>query len=380
MADLEDFESYLDPDFNASKFSNDLICATNEADTDELDIGTSMKKLKFDIQECDKRMTSIASSNHEPLVAICSQVGPTKDYANETLKPLVDRLVSAFDKIKSGILVPYEEALESNQALKRLHSTLDLLRRTSYFLFLIQQFDELNQDGDRDDVRLAKLSLQLGQRYETEKEYGGNSEMPSVLSVKLVRDYQSTFLTSRLNFISKCQLKISEDFNHQSTFTYTNKGLTSRIAALYILDSKKAFSSVESGAFSRQVLISLGLLTRSLQSPRNFTTIANEVFDTSKTFLEKLIKVVAAVRVEPEFLGSFLTSVNQKSLADLYWDQLALGFKRSVASTMARGGPIAKNLRLYHEGIKKAIVTTFEDESVAERLNEGVDLIVSRQQ
>ena len=163
MADLEDFESYLDPDFNASKFSNDLICATNEADTDELDIGTSMKKLKFDIQECDKRMTSIASSNHEPLVAICSQVGPTKDYANETLKPLVDRLVSAFDKIKSGILVPYEEALESNQALKRLHSTLDLLRRTSYFLFLIQQFDELNQDGDRDDVRLGKLYLQLGQ-------------------------------------------------------------------------------------------------------------------------------------------------------------------------------------------------------------------------
>ena len=181
MADLEDLESYLDPDFNASKFSNDLICATNEADTDELDIGTSMKKLKFDIQECDKRMTSIASSNHEPLVAICSQVGPTKDYANETLKPLVDRLVSAFDKIKSGILVPYEEALESNQALKRLHSTLDLLRRTSYFLFLIQQFDELNQDGDRDDVRLAKLYLQLGQLYENEKEYGGNSEMPSVL-------------------------------------------------------------------------------------------------------------------------------------------------------------------------------------------------------
>lgn len=380
MADLEDFESYLDPEFDATKFSNDLICATNEADTDELDIGTSMKKLKFDIQECDKRMTSIASSNYELLVAICSQVGPTKDYANETLKPLVDRLVSAFGKIKSGILVPYEEAIETNQALKRLHSTLDLLRRTSYFLFLIQQFDELNQDGERDDIRLAKLYLQLGQLYENEKEYGGKSEMPSVLSVKLVRDYQSTFLTSRVNFITSCQLHISEDFNHQSTFTYTNKRLTSRIAALYILDPKKAFSSVESGAFGRQVLLSLGLLTRSLQSPRNFTTIANEVFDTSKTFLEKLAKVVASVRVEPEFLGSFLSSVNKDSLADLYWDQLALGFKRSVASTMARGGPIAKNLRLYQEGIKKAIVTTFNDEYVAERLNEGVDLIVTRQQ
>jgi hypothetical protein len=36
-------------------------------------------------------------------------------------------------------------------------------------------------------------------------------------------------------------------------------------------------------------------------------------------------------------------------------------------------------LKLYHEGIKKAIVTTFKDESVAKRLNEGVDLIVSRQ-
>lgn len=379
MSDLEDFESFLDPDFDATKFSNDLVCATNEADADELDIATSMKKLKFDIQECDKRMTSIASANYETLVAICSQVGPTKEFTNDTIQPLVERLVGTFDKIKSGILDPYEEAMLSNQALKRLHITLDLLRRTSYFLFLIQQFDEINNEKEQDDVRLAKLFHQLGQLYEKEKENGGKSETPSVLSVKLVRDYQSTFLNARLNYISSCLLQISEGFNHQSTFTHTNKTLLSKIAALYILDPKSTFSIVESAAINRQVLSSLGLLSRSLQSPRNFTTIINEVSESSDSFLEKLSKVLPAVCGDPEFLTAFLESVSKESLADLYWTQLALGFKRSVASTMARGGPIAKNLKLYHEGIRKAIASTFKEGNVADKLNEAVDLIGLRQ-
>lgn len=377
MADLEDFESFLDPDFDAIKFSNGLVCATNEADTDELDIATSVKKLKFDIQDCDKRMTQIASANYEPLVAICSQVGSTKKYASETLQPLVERVVGSFDKIKSGILVPYLEAVELNQAIRRLHHTLDLLRRTSYFLFLIQQFDEAEHDDNGDDVRRAKLYSQLDQLYENEKEYGGKNDLPSVLSVKLVREYRPTFTASKVAFTSASHQKIIEEFNHQTAFTHANKKLVSKIAALYILDPKSAFLAVESGAFNRLTLASIGLLTRSLQSPRNFTSIANEVLSTADTFLDRITKVLASVRGEADFVQSFLASVNKDSVQALYWDQVVLGFKRSVASTMARGGPIAKNLRLYHGGIREAVKTTFA-ESVAEQLNEAVDLIVSR--
>ena len=67
--ELEDFEAFLEPDFQLTQFANDLLLATNGSDGPELDLLTPIKKLKFDIDECNKRMSTISANNYETLVA-----------------------------------------------------------------------------------------------------------------------------------------------------------------------------------------------------------------------------------------------------------------------------------------------------------------------
>ena len=64
----------------------------------------------------------------------------------------------------------------------------------------------------------------------------------SVLSVKLIRDYQSIAISKRSNFLSQCINVVSGDFNHPSTLERKNQKLHSHLSALYILDSSEFFN------------------------------------------------------------------------------------------------------------------------------------------
>ncbi|CAH2350217.1 conserved oligomeric Golgi complex subunit 5 [[Candida] railenensis] len=393
MTDLEDFEAFLEPSFDSLQFANGLLLATND-DEKELDLLTPMKKLQFDINECEKRMQKVSSTHYQTLVSNLKEVDTTKEVVEEQLGPQLQRLNVSFQRIQSSLMTPYEDALKLNKSLKKIHATLKLLRGAGFFMFLVQQLEERAPDqketdshssGRKDLVRLAKVHIQLNKLYENNskstasyKTVNSSNKDPNLLSIKIVRDYQSIHASKRADLTSQCTSIITNDVNHHSTFTYSNAQLQDALLALYILDPNECFHTIDRATISKQTQVISNQLSRALQSPRNFTAVIEEVFESSEKFLYNTNDILENARVSDSrtLLREYLL-FNQEAgtLSNLYWSKLGNKFKRNVAATMARGGPIAKNLKIYHEGIKKAILERFGNSDGSAVLIDAIDLI-----
>ncbi|KAG2733491.1 hypothetical protein G9P44_003016 [Scheffersomyces stipitis] len=389
--ELEDFEAFLEPDFQSTQFANDLLLATNGSDGPELDLLTPIKKLKFDIDECNKRMSTISANNYETLVANFTKIEDSEDILRQRINPAVERVNHSFDRIKSEIIRPYEDALRLNNALRKIHLTLDLLRGASFFIFLIQQIEELDKEVSssssndyKDLIRLSKLHVQISELYD---QNSTNVTDASVLSIKFIRDYRPLEITKKTNLQTQCVSVITNEFNHHTAFTSKNNTLKNNLIALNILNEKEFFSVIDKSAINKQVQQSLTQLSRSLQSPRNFTAIVTEIKEESSEYFEKLTSILSEWEVSrniglhnnlspnESLLSIILHSYEVNKLSELYWSRLSFKFKKNIAATMARGGPIAKNLKIYYEGIRKSIEETFKNDNERDFLLDAIDLI-----
>ncbi|KAK6455622.1 Golgi transport complex subunit 5-domain-containing protein [Scheffersomyces xylosifermentans] len=389
--ELEDFEAFLEPDFQPVQFANDLLLATNGSDGPELDLATPIKKLRFDIDECNKRMNSISGNNYEALVANFSRIEESEAILHNRINPSIERVNNSFERIKTEVVKPYEDALRLNNALRKIHLTLDLLRGASFFIFLIQQIEELEKtvasstgNNSKDLVRLAKLHLQISDLYD---ENSTNAKDGSVLSIKLIRDYRPLSITKKSSLQTQCVQTITNEFNHHGSFTPKNTLLQSHLVALYVLNEKEFFSVFDKAGVNKQVQQSLTQLSRSLQSPRNFTAIITEIKEEAAEYFSKLtesltdwdvtrnLKNKTSHQESTSLLNILLEHYEVQALSELYWGRLAHKFKMNIAATMARGGPIAKNLKIYYEGIRNSISETFDIENEKNALIDAVDLI-----
>lgn len=366
ISEVEDFEAFLEPGFDPLPFASSLLLATNVADDNELDLGTPIKKLQFDALECDKRMEKLASVHYDQLIDNFSKIESTRTLMAQNINPLVERVKKSYSRISSDVVTPYEEAVTLNAALKRVHSTLRLLRGAGFFIVFVQQLQDCELalealNDNRDVVRLASLHRQISDFYTKTMEDGE----PDLLSLKLVRDFQPMHQVKTANLASELTSKISNDLGHHSSFHAQNEVLQNNLLALYTLDSSEVFSVLENGAISKSVQVSLTLLTRSLQSPRNFNLVLGEIKQSSSLFVSTLSALLDNCRI-PNANSKTLLEQFQRSNLDgndiehVYWTRLAHKFKKNIAVTMARGGPIARNLKTYAAGITTSIQSVFE--------------------
>lgn len=383
--ELEEFEAFIEPDFNAIKFANNLLLATNNKDETELDLDTSMKRLKFDLTESQRRMSTIASSNQDMWMYCLSQIEKSKYVLDNQVNPSMTSVNNSFDRLKREILEPYDEAVKINNALKKLHTTLDLIRGANFIMTIMQQLDEVEKLSNTEDngkslIRLAKLHLHISQIYEKEVK-GSNHEGASLLSIKLIRDFEGIHITKKRDFERDRANLIANETSHASSFNSTNITLQNNLIALFTIDEKEFYEVLQRTTINKQTQSSLNQLTRSLQSPRNFIVIIREVKASSNEFLEKLIHLLtncttSSLERNPDnsknLLEKFQKYLGTESLAQYYWKGLSYRFKKNIVAIMARGGPIAKNLKVYYEGIKNTIVETFEE---PEPFLEAVEMI-----
>ncbi|KAK6205410.1 Golgi transport complex subunit 5-domain-containing protein [Scheffersomyces amazonensis] len=385
--ELEDFEAFLEPRFSALEFANDLVVATNGNESNELDLQTPIKKLKFDIEECDKRIRTIAGNNYEALVSNFSRIEDTRTILNDKINPSISRVNHSFERIKAEVIQPYDESLRLNNALKRIHTTLDLLRGASFFIFLIQQIESLEKSFDSENIkdltRLARLHVQLSQLYESEN--NNNTKDSNILAIKLIRDYYPIQISKKNALIEQAIQIISNEFNHHSTFTEKNTNLENHLIAYYLLDQDSFFQTFDRSVINKQVQHSLTNLSRSLQSPRNFTAIISEIKESSEEYFQRLSHILSAWEVSKNpngidsrsFEDLLQTEFNVDSLFQLFWSKLCLRFKKNIVATMARGGPTAKNLKVYYDGLKNTVLETFKSEYERDLLLDAIEIISS---
>lgn len=372
-SDLEDFEAFLETDFEASSFANGLLLATNDPETAELDLLTPAKRLTFDLEECDKRMATIANTHYEAMIANLEEIESTKELVQNQVNPLVERITSSFERVKKNVIQPYDNALKMNNAMKRIHSTLTLLRGSGYFVFLLQQLQELEKTENRDTLKLARLYVQISHFYDEERD---SRDKNAMLSIRLVRDYEPIHTTKRSHLLSSLVQLVTGELGHHGTFSASNSGLLTGLRALFVLSQLEFFNVVDKQSLNKQVQTALTQLTRSLQSPRNFITVVKETQEASDAYLKTLSEVLGSCEVNDKNLLRALSEFHESdSLNGVYWSRLSFKLKKNIASTMARGGPIAKNLKVYHPGIKSAILESFGKQE-GELLVDALEIIV----
>lgn len=349
---LEELESYTAQPFNPISVSRDLIRDVNGTNPTELDIITPAKKVQFDMVEADKRLMATTGSNHEKLIANFTKLEHSKKVLTDTINPNVDRINSSFLRIHNNVTTPYNDAVKLNSALKRIHNTLDLLRRASHFIHLIQQIQ--SSEG----VKLARLLSQLSALY--------RSLDSTLLTLRLIRDYQP-ILTN------KCFELQQNDTNviMGSRFEESSQELQVSLQLLFHLNETEFYAVVDKATISKQIQTTSAQLTRALQLPRNFTLVVSEIYENSKSYFP----LVETVLQKAGLLEQFLQHEKCTLLFESYWERLGLRFRKSIAATMARGGPIAKNLRVYKNGILNLVTEIFPEGRIRDIVMEGVNLI-----
>ena len=390
--DLEDFEAYLEPDFDAINFANSLVISTNGHDNNKLDLRTPLKKLKYDLVELDKRMKWISSTNYESLTLNCAQIEQYKTILNDRINPQLVTINRPFEKIRKEILEPFDDAVKLNNALKNLHQTLELLRTASFFVFIIQQLEELQGSaaatggGDADVVRASRLYLQLMNLYESAtspNESAKSDHSTNIMSIKLIRDYRATAITKRQSLIHQCSMLINSETNRSTSLNVKNLKLCHNLQALHILDPNEFYQVLDKSTIQRQVSTSGNQLAKALQSPRNFTAIMTEVQQSSSNYFDKLDEVLtrwnlphdSSNKSDESLLLVLLNHYKADSLLSIFWQKLAQQLKRNIVATMARGGPIAKNLKVYSQGLKNSIEDNFANDTIKQGILDALSMI-----
>ncbi|OBA19287.1 hypothetical protein METBIDRAFT_46973 [Metschnikowia bicuspidata var. bicuspidata NRRL YB-4993] len=392
MSELEDFEAFLGDEFDQTRFAASLLQATNVVDDTELDLSTPLKKLKFDVNECNKRMESLASAHHNQLLRNIDKVEVNRKLMNDIITPLTARLKSAYERISKDVISPYDDAVKLNKALQKIHQTSKLLRGTSFFVVLLQQLHECEKsvqlsEESKEVVRLAKNYTQIASFFKNPEDVAKDSST-DLLSIKLIRDYSPLFQVKSAEFIAGLEEKISNDLGHHSSFNANNSSLQNNVLALYVMAPQQLSSLIDRSAMTKSIQIALAQLTRSLQSPRTLASAFAEIKQSASNFSSTLSALFincdaleAVGDMEPlSLLNNFILSLpdaHGSSIEDIYWSRLAYKFKKSVAATMARGGPIARNLKSQHTVLLNSVDSALEG-TTAEMIKDALSLIGSQ--
>lgn len=331
-----------------------LLQETNFADDLELDLGIAMKKLRFDAEECDRQMSQLASDNHEQLTENFARLESANKVVAEKIAPLAAAVTKLYLRLEQEILQPYDDATRLHEAFKNVHAAATLLRGAGQFFIFIQQIldceDALDALKTAEAVHLAQLHVQA------------HALVKDLKSVKIVRDYEPVLDRKRLDFVHEIKGKIANDLGHHSTFHEKNEHLQNYLVALHVAAPDELLQLL-SHTLTKLVQVGFTLLTRALQSPRLFAQTAEEVHRLAGVFASTLGGLLERCQLlQIDQSGTLRTPFEaylENSIGTAYHAQLAARLQKSVAATMARGGPIARNLQQHQASIIDAARATF---------------------
>ena len=386
--ELDGFESCILLDFDAYRYANSLLLATNDEDGTELDVTTPLKRVQFDLRECENRSRLSILGNQESLVSnyfrskevieqLCTQIHPSLALVN-----------TSFKRIKSTVADPYEEASRKNEALKKVHTTFSLLRSSGYFMFLLQQINELEerQEGSnplRNMVRLAKFYSFLQSLYDEAKAYSKSesSAMSGLYSIRFVRDYEPIYISRKNAFRNSCNKTLADVCEKLFTSEYDQREIQNSLAALYVLEQQEYLRSVETLLFGKAVLICFSHFLAFLQSNTNFEDILSSFVEHCENCIRSIESVLSVdlanleIKSRTSILSHYLSAQKYQSTHDAFWNMLLAPIKKHIAATMARGGPPALAMRDHYRQLSGAVDKVISNHSLRDTFSEALALV-----
>ncbi len=382
--DLSDYDTFLEPDFNPISFANDLLLATNSSQN-ELDLSTSIKRVKFDINNIDLNLEKISTDDHDNLIKEIHKSITSKELFQQ-ITPQLDHVNSSYQRLEKDIIDPYKEATKIQDALKKLHSTSYLLRSVTYFLYLVQQIEDFSNSEEISNtipnnskintkllVKLSKYHQQLNTHI---------SKNPNLKSLRIVREYEPIAIERTRSLLQLLKNSI-KSIDERSIKSKSDIELKETFQSLALLDKSELYNSIRE-LLSTNVIISVNFLTRVLNSPRNLENALDEVAKKG-TLISNISKLLDQIDLnsitdveslstssqnnvsKKSLLNDLLDSLEIVNLLSVFWRDVAKKFELKFKETMNRGGPVAKSLSSYKEQIRASIIkkVTQSDASIS---------------
>lgn len=355
---MTDFEIYLAHDFNATQVCSGLLNASNtDPDSKELDLMTAIKKVKYNLQEVERRSENVIKANPSHLIDNFDQRELVQSRTRESLGSSLEYLDMSYKRLDTEILEPYQQCLRLRSALSKIHQTSSILRDVSIYLHLVRQIANSSSLGKNDDTDLQSAVALASMHSQIQMELNSN---PDLRALALVKKYESeTIIPSRrdtLKYLSDRLLK-------ESTLNTGNQSARQTVASLVsaIRDiSQKEFISVIDKAVLNKIASSVQTLAKTITSIKNLPKSMEVVVHDAQTiyFLQDTLRDIKHDNLS--LLNEYLSHKNYKSLTEMFWIRTSKNFKRDFDISFNRGGPVGKSLIANSSFITKSISGAFE--------------------
>ncbi|EHN00480.1 Cog5p [Saccharomyces cerevisiae x Saccharomyces kudriavzevii VIN7] len=387
--DLEDFESLLEPDFDAKQFGNDLLKITNSNDATILDLNTPLKKLNYDLHEVDSRIDQLI--NNKPLEMI--ELVYRNEHVNSTivdeLKPSLEYLNISYDRLKTQVLDPYERARKVQLALSKVYQTSFLLRGALVYIHLSNKLNtasKIAQLNISTAVNVASLHYQLQITLE---------ENENLKSLRKIKELEQKIVTpNKRELITFLSLQMSKECLN-SVKIKSNKEIISQLAYSLFLLSPQEFASSINKIILSNVTVSSQILSKTINSIRMFPEAFKDVVEkgyniyTLETILRniKTDNVTAAAKSSvankahlSHLLSEYTSTRNIKAgpstPRDLFWNKVSSNFKKDFEISVNRGGPVGKVLLKNKDFIIGTIKQNMEKSSDSSDYQKYLDMML----
>ncbi|KAG7925853.1 hypothetical protein KL925_004263 [Ogataea polymorpha] len=354
---MSEYAAYLE-DFDPLRYANELVVSTNNVEESELDLTTSIKRLQFDLKDVEKRLQKTASENYTTLI---SELDTAEELHNtiQLIKPSLKQVNASYARLETEILQPYNESSNLHSALRKIHQTSNLLRSSTYFIYLISRIEEIDKTDQELNKKPFKSLISLARLLNQVKIHLADS--PFLKSLKLVRDYESfqQLQTAKVMDICNTHLK-------NLSLSYDAQSMLNLINALSIMSSESFYNQLQQ-LLSLKIAAAINLIIKNLNNTKSLDRVFAEV-SASGRLINQLEKVMKSNKwqdanntkdTQPSTLTIYekVNSVLQfgSSLGTLFWKDTAIGVEPKFKEIVTRGGPIARNLRQLKEEIKNFI-------------------------
>lgn len=379
-SNLSEYGDYLSKSFNAGDLANRLLLETNNTQDSEIELETSIKKLDFDISDLNSKIDDNVRENSGLLIEELAQVEEFKDEI-KIIQPSVNQLNNSFQRLEDEIIKPYNECVNLQMALKKVHQTNKLLRSLTFAIYLINKIEEIDKSENNLSVKPFKQLYNLSTLLRELTSYINN---PSLKLIKLIRDYVqfSEILIKRCQNVIQVQIRNLLKFPIQEYVTNTTgagsdqdaeKSLFNLLSSKLLLDEKNLVSSIEL-IYAASSKHSINLILRNLNNTKYLPSYINSLERPSRLIaqLEKCMKSIKWVDDSKSentevSIWNHLISTNASlilggdeeiqscRLLDRYWREIALGVDSGVREVVNRGGPIVRNLKNIKGELEKSI-------------------------
>ncbi|QLL31456.1 hypothetical protein HG536_0B03190 [Torulaspora globosa] len=340
--DLEDFEVLLTDDFSSTQFCNDILVTVNgQPGTDELDLGTPLKKLRYDLNEINLMIEETLKNNPTNVIDQMYRGKAVRNVTQRGLASSLEYLDISYQRVQREVIQPFERAQSLQNVLSKVHQTSILLRDGLVVMHLtgrLQMITGRRKPWSIDTmVELAAVYSQID---------ASLRENANLKSLKLIKQLESdTILPTRKELLSLLSIALTNALTAADENLENQADISKLAEALHTMSSREFTSTVQKAVLSF-VAKSIQVLSKTLNSIKNFPLAFGEVVRRG-TIIRKIEQVLQNVKFEEtNLLAIFISRSTPKSVKPnrLYWEKVSDAFRREFEVSFSRGGPVGKLL------------------------------------